>query len=45
MRKSESDRREDFDGVYDFETAFDPKFEMSLESEALEETVCRSILN
>jgi uncharacterized repeat protein (TIGR04138 family) len=33
MRKSESDRREDFDGVYDFENAFDPKFEFSLENE------------
>jgi uncharacterized repeat protein (TIGR04138 family) len=27
MRKSESDRREDFDDVYDFEDAFEPCFE------------------
>lgn len=27
MRKSESDRREDFDSVYDFHTAFEPEFE------------------
>ena len=33
MRKSDSDRREDFDDVFDFENAFDPKFELSLESE------------
>lgn len=33
MRKSESDRREDFDGVFDFENAFDPDFQLSLESE------------
>ncbi|GIX00777.1 MAG: hypothetical protein KatS3mg111_4109 [Pirellulaceae bacterium] len=26
MRKSESDRREDFHNVYDFETAFEPQF-------------------
>ncbi|MCA9193112.1 MAG: hypothetical protein KDB03_15160 [Planctomycetales bacterium] len=29
MRKSPSDRREDFDDVYDFGTAFDPIFELS----------------
>ena len=29
MKKSDSDRREDFDDVYDFETAFDPQFELS----------------
>jgi uncharacterized repeat protein (TIGR04138 family) len=34
MRKSESDRREDFDGVFDFENAFDPDFQLSLESES-----------
>ncbi|TWU42999.1 hypothetical protein Q31b_20340 [Novipirellula aureliae] len=28
MRKSESDRREDFDDVYDFENAFEPDFEI-----------------
>ena len=33
MRKSDSDRREDFDDVYDFENAFDPKFELAFESE------------
>ena len=27
MRKSETDRREDFNDVYDFEDAFEPKFE------------------
>ncbi len=27
MRKSESDRREDFDDVYSFETAFEPHFD------------------
>lgn len=26
MRKSDNDRREDFDDVYDFETAFEPDF-------------------
>lgn len=30
MRKSESDRREDFDDVYDFENAFEPKFEFAV---------------
>ncbi len=29
MKKSDSDRREDFDDVYDFESAFDPQFELS----------------
>ncbi len=28
MRKSESDRREDFDNVFDFGTAFEPEFEV-----------------
>lgn len=29
MRKSKSDKREDFDDQFEFETAFDPKFELS----------------
>ncbi len=29
MKKSDSDRREDFDDVYDFSSAFDPVFELS----------------
>ena len=29
MRKSESDRREDFDDVYSFEDAFEPNFEFA----------------
>lgn len=29
MKKSDSDRREDFDEVYDFDTAFEPVFEHS----------------
>jgi uncharacterized repeat protein (TIGR04138 family) len=29
MRKSESDRREDFDNVYSFDTAFEPQFELA----------------
>ena len=29
MRKSETDRREDFDDVYDFQNAFEPKFEFT----------------
>ena len=33
MRKSETDRREDFDDVYDFENAFDPKFELLSQSD------------
>ena len=32
MRKSDSDRREDFDDVFNFDTAFEPQFEL----EALE---------
>lgn len=28
MRKSKSDRREDFDNVYSFDTAFEPRFEL-----------------
>ena len=34
MRKSESDQREDFDEVFDFETAFEPEFELALSDEA-----------
>ena len=33
MRKSESDQREDFDNVYDFDDAFEPEFELSAEDE------------
>ena len=33
MKKSDSDRREDFDDVYDFATAFDPIFELSSSDE------------
>jgi uncharacterized repeat protein (TIGR04138 family) len=29
MRKSKSDRREDFDDQYDFDTAFMPRFELA----------------
>ncbi len=29
MRKSDTDRREDFDDVYDFDTAFEPEFELA----------------
>jgi uncharacterized repeat protein (TIGR04138 family) len=29
MRKSKSDRREDFDNQYDFDTAFAPRFELA----------------
>ena len=29
MRKTDEDRREDFDGIYDFETAFHEDFEIS----------------
>ena len=29
MKRSKSDRREDFDGVYDFANAFEPVFELS----------------
>lgn len=34
MRKSPTDRREDFDGVYAFEDAFEPKFELLSPEEA-----------
>lgn len=34
MKKSESDRREDFDNVYEFDSAFDPVFELSGSDEA-----------
>ena len=33
MRKSESDRREDFDDVYSFDDAFEPKFEFASKDE------------
>jgi uncharacterized repeat protein (TIGR04138 family) len=33
MRKSESDQREDFDDVYDFEDAFEPEFELTVKDE------------
>jgi uncharacterized repeat protein (TIGR04138 family) len=33
MRKSESDRREDFNDVYDFNDAFEPKFEFASNDE------------
>ena len=33
MRKSDSDRREDFNDVYEFETAFAPQFEYTVNSE------------
>ena len=33
MRKSESDRREDFDDVYDFKNAFEPEFELAVKDE------------
>jgi uncharacterized repeat protein (TIGR04138 family) len=29
MKKSKADRREDFDDLYDFATAFDPNFELA----------------
>ncbi len=29
MKKSESDRREDFDDAYDFDTAFEPQFSVA----------------
>ena len=32
MRKSKSDRREDFDNQYDFDEAFQPKFELSTDA-------------
>lgn len=34
MKKSESDRREDFDNVYAFEEAFEPRFELLVPEEA-----------
>ncbi len=34
MKKSEADRREDFDNVYEFEHAFDPVFELSNKEDA-----------
>ncbi|WP_164100979.1 Minf_1886 family protein [Candidatus Laterigemmans baculatus] len=34
MRKSDTDRREDFDNVYAFEEAFEPKFELLSPEEA-----------
>lgn len=34
MKKSDSDRREDFDEVYCFDSAFDPVFELSGSDEA-----------
>lgn len=34
MRKSSSDRREDFDHVYDFADAFEPRFELLAPEEA-----------
>jgi len=34
MKKSEADRREDFENVYDFENAFDPVFELSDKEDA-----------
>jgi uncharacterized repeat protein (TIGR04138 family) len=33
MRKSETDRREDFDNVYDFNDAFEPEFELAAKDE------------
>ena len=32
MRKSKSDRREDFDDQYDFDVAFEPRFELSTDA-------------
>jgi len=32
MRKSKSDRREDFDDQYDFDIAFEPRFELSTDA-------------
>lgn len=34
MRKSDADRREDFDNVYSFEDAFEPRFELLSPEEA-----------
>jgi len=33
MRKSDTDRREDFDDVYSFESAFEPEFEFVVKDE------------
>ncbi len=33
MRKSETDRREDFDDVYNFDDAFEPEFEFAIPEE------------
>jgi len=33
MRKSDTDRREDFDDVYSFDDAFEPQFELSVRDE------------
>ena len=33
MRKSETDRREDFNDVYDFDDAFEPEFQLSTPEE------------
>lgn len=33
MKKSSQDRKEDFEGVYDFATAFDPTFELAEDDE------------
>lgn len=33
MRKSDTDRREDFDDVYSFDTAFEPQFEVATRDE------------
>ncbi len=32
MRKSKADKREDFDNQFEFETAFDPRFELSTDA-------------
>ena len=32
MRKSKSDRRDDFDDQYDFDVAFEPRFELSTDA-------------
>jgi uncharacterized repeat protein (TIGR04138 family) len=33
MRKSDTDRREDFDDVYSFDDAFEPEFEFAVRDE------------
>lgn len=33
MRKSDTDRREDFNDVYDFDDAFEPEFQLSTPDE------------